>query len=927
MSTENQATTYRTRSNRKKFLMGSGLSALAGCFMMSAAAAQKPAEPVKEFHIAAQSLDAALKSYAFTTNKQVMFTTDIVEGKQATPVEGEMTDAEALQKLLAGSGLVFETRNTNVILVRTAAQQQAVVNQGGGTVVVEEIERGDPSIEEDTAGADAKKRDEITVTGTLIKGIAPESSPVQTFDREDILESGALSSEEFLRRAVLQNFGGGSTEFAIAGVPNDVNSQRNFSFGTGANLRGLGSGATLTLLDGKRLAPSSSLGDFVDLSIIPLSAIQRVDVLTDGASSIYGADAVAGVVNFVLRKDFDGAETVARYGTVTEGDMREFRVGQTLGTYWSGGNILASYEFYDRDNLTLADRPGIPLPTNISGEEVPHPELLDLLPEQRKHNALLTFNQDFGGGFSFSATGVYSKRAGHKNFVSNTSGLYIQETDVRANSFAVSSSIDYEITTDWSATITSNYSKLRDREFGQRIEPLGNPYEYITDSKLWSVDGIVNGAIAELPGGSIRVAVGGQFRRETFEYGASESAPSADSSRSIWAAFGEAFIPIISSENASAFAKRLEINVSSRMDRYSDFGSTVNPKVGLLFSPYDGLNFRGSYATAFAPAPLGRIGGARYAEALPYSLVASVFGIPLNDPALGDVDYMQVYGTDARLDPEESRTFTAGMDFSREFKSQAFSLSASFYDIRFSGRLNTTPVPGNLNAVFAPSLAFDNPALFPDDSVIFFPSADIINDTIDGLTRPLELAFGATVENIGIINRVTVTRNLARTATQGIDLNLEYSVENTLGRFSAGFSTNYILQFSQQAAPTTPVVETVSTLYNPVDLQLRGNVGFAREGFRSKLFVNRTGSYRSDTTQTSEEIDSWTTFDLSLAYEVAGTHSAFLNGFEVNLSVVNLLDKEPPETPTYGALRLAGYDPTNASPIGRFITFGVRKHF
>ena len=72
------------------------------------------------------------------------------------------------------------------------------------------------------------------------------------------------------------------------------------------NLRGPGLSSTLVLLNGHRVVPSSGIGDFVDISLIPASAIERVEVLTAGASSIYGADAVAGVVNFVLHDDFDG---------------------------------------------------------------------------------------------------------------------------------------------------------------------------------------------------------------------------------------------------------------------------------------------------------------------------------------------------------------------------------------------------------------------------------------------------------------------------------------------------------------------------------------------------------------------------------------------------------------------------------------------
>ena len=128
-----------------------------------------------------------------------------------------------------------------------------------------------------------------------------------------MLGSGATSLDQFIR-VLPQNFGGGSTEFTTIGLPYDSNSRQNNTSGASANLRGLGSRGTLALINGNRMAPTSEIGDFVGLSLIPMAAIERVEVQTDGASSIYGGDAVAGVINFILRDDFEGAETTASYG-------------------------------------------------------------------------------------------------------------------------------------------------------------------------------------------------------------------------------------------------------------------------------------------------------------------------------------------------------------------------------------------------------------------------------------------------------------------------------------------------------------------------------------------------------------------------------------------------------------------------------------
>jgi outer membrane cobalamin receptor len=100
---------------------------------------------------------------------------------------------------------------------------------------------------------------------------------------------------------------------------------------TAVNLRGLGADATLVLINGRRMAGAGLMGDFADVSMIPVSAVARIEVLTDGASALYGSDAVGGVVNIVMRDRYDGAETRARLGGSTRGDLGQYQLAQTLG--------------------------------------------------------------------------------------------------------------------------------------------------------------------------------------------------------------------------------------------------------------------------------------------------------------------------------------------------------------------------------------------------------------------------------------------------------------------------------------------------------------------------------------------------------------------------------------------------------------------
>src|SRR5690606_7738103 len=110
----------------------------------------------------------------------------------------------------------------------------------------------------------------------------------------------------------------------------------NYSGGSTPNLRGLGPGSTLTLINGHRLG-YDGLGGAVDISLIPLDALERIEVVMDGSSAVYGSDAIAGVVNFITRKDYTGARSTASIGSATQGGGLDRRFSQMFGHAWNEG--------------------------------------------------------------------------------------------------------------------------------------------------------------------------------------------------------------------------------------------------------------------------------------------------------------------------------------------------------------------------------------------------------------------------------------------------------------------------------------------------------------------------------------------------------------------------------------------------------------
>lgn len=193
----------------------------------------------------------------------------------------------------------------------------------------------------------AQKVERIAVTGSRIKRTDMETaSPVSVIDASAILSSGATSIDDVLQK--MTSSGGAMTNAAV----------NNGSGGNASmNLRGLGSNRTLVLVNGRRMiASGTGAASTVDLNTIPVSMIQRVEVLKDGASAVYGTDAIAGVVNVILKRDFDGFEMNAQTGLSAQGDADETSIDFTLGNTFDKGNLVLNAQYTKRGEASQADR-------------------------------------------------------------------------------------------------------------------------------------------------------------------------------------------------------------------------------------------------------------------------------------------------------------------------------------------------------------------------------------------------------------------------------------------------------------------------------------------------------------------------------------------------------------------------------------------
>lgn len=298
-------------------LAGAGLVSLPPPAWAQASASSAAAQQ-RTFDVPAGNAEQTLPLLAQQAQVNLVFTADAVRGVRTNAVRGNLAFKDALEALLAGTPLRAEA----------AGQGWVVRPLAGGE-----------ALDADVQGQ------RIVITGTNVRG-AESVRPAQRISRDELVRRGVDDAESLAR--ALPGSVATNTASTVSATSN------NNGFGTAINLRGQGSASTLTLLNGRRLAPAGGArGGFADISAIPLAAVERVEVLGDSASAIYGSDAVGGVVNFILRRHYDGVETSLRWA---DGKNGGDSVGFNLlgGMNWTSGQLVAALATRKQDPVLSA---------------------------------------------------------------------------------------------------------------------------------------------------------------------------------------------------------------------------------------------------------------------------------------------------------------------------------------------------------------------------------------------------------------------------------------------------------------------------------------------------------------------------------------------------------------------------------------------
>ena len=818
------------------------------------------------------------------------------------------------------------------------------------------------------------KAEVIQVTGSRIKRKDLDvASPLTIYGREDIENTGAETVTDVVKSLP-------------SAVGNSVTTTTTNGGGGGSGniaLRGLDSTSTLILVNGRRL-PVDANGSSPDLNSIPVGAIERIEVLQDGASAIYGSDAIAGVVNIITRKNYEGLDANVYFGRSHKGDMETKNYDLAYGVANDKGSMVLGLNYYKQEGVKSRDRQvsreainkssstptgtirGLPggvqvidpvtnLPAPSTVERYNYSQVTSAIMNQDRKS--LFFNGDYQltdtvkGFVETSFTNVESSytSAAVPIFTANETGDITVAADNQFNAFGVpisdvrrrlvelgpreqASSSDTlrfvaglqgEVKT-WTWDLAANRGDVDVISQNKNIisktnlmlgiggptacgplttvgcvpvNILGGPGSITAAQLDWlrlnatdyaktsltSYTFNTAGELLETPFGLISMAAGAEVREETYDNQTDSNSQKFNTigNTNQRATKGDRQVKEVYLEFQVPVTKVVEIDLAARYSDYDDFGDTTNPKVGLKITPLDGLTVRGTYATGFRAPDLTELnqGDAESFQAL-------------NDPcteagacASGDADpsinqYLTISGGNKDLEAEKSKSYTFGLAYSYQ---NAINAKADYWVIDTENAIDT------------------NPQFIIDQFRANGTFADRV--TVDAQN------------NITQINAVAL--NLAARRIKGLDLGVDYALQNTAsGTYTFNLLATHFINYQNQADATSDFTNVVGK-YSDAAGGGRGSipkwkglfdVGYAIADVSAGVTMNYVSRLDDGVGDGAAKLDAWRTYDARVAY-------SFNDYGKLTLGIDNVTDKAPP---TSAAAFNDNIDARTHNLIGRF---------
>lgn len=735
----------------------------------------------------------------------------------------------------------------------------------------------------------------VQVTGTRIRG-GTSPSPVITIGAEHIREEGFTDLGEVIR-SVPQNFSGGQNPGVVSATGSGNTANQNVTGGSGLNLRGAGADATLTLLNGRRRS-YGGIYDSVDISAIPVEAVDRIEIVADGASAIYGSDAVAGVGNVILRRDFDGVRVGTRYGAATDGGLATREYSGTTGATWDGGGFIAAVKRVETDPVDVSQR--------AYTEAMPGPHAL--FPGSTLRTGVLSGYQALGSAVEFRLDVLRSGR--DQAYDQRQSALWY-DNRYRNTTFTLSPALEFALPGGWDLAVGGARSKDENEYEIWRVtaatgdRALARAACHCNESRLYEVSG--EGPLFSTGAGEARLAVGAggrtnrflnDFRSDGIAYGGDEVSRFA---------YAELNLPLRGGHSGGATGQGLSVTAALRGEDYDNFGSVVTPKAGVVYRPNASWTTKASWGRSFKAPMLSRRFGSRFVYLVPAALAGGE-GYPADATAL------ITWGANPDLQPERARTMTASLAFHPQAL-PGLEAELTLFDIDYRDRV--------LAPLAVVSQALGNPAFA--DFVEYAPSAERQAEVLAGYERDIENITGAPYDPANVVaigyNHNT---NALRQRLRGVDLSGSYRFDAGPGRLTLRGAAS-LLDSTQQSTPDQPEFDLSGTIFYPAKVNGRAGAVWTAGGLTASAFANYTSGVTDHLA--GREGGSFTTFDATLRY-ATGEGAGAGDGWEFALAGQNLLNRAPPlYVPRAGAVNDVPFDSTNYSAVGRFLSVSIARHW
>jgi iron complex outermembrane recepter protein len=965
------------------------------------------------FEIPAASLSRNILRFYTETGIQVLYAVTFkVENVHTQEVHGRYTPKEALALLLHDTGFYYEFQNEKSVLIKPlpgyfvpdkdAARPppppiRQTIPLPGSDIVMPPLAstKTDPVLEE------------VTITGSMLRGVFEIMSPTQRIEKESFVNAQFASIADIMQTVPQTASGGLSDDYW-----GDVQ-ERNGAYSSSISLRGLGTGTTLVLVDGFR-QPSGGFGAaFVDVANIPVSIIERIEIVPDGASALYGSDAIAGVANIITRDDVDGAQTYMRWGSAP-GDTNERLFAQLLGGRSDNGRWLLAYEYSERSAVEAEDRvyaasfdkrplggsdfrgyfsapgnildpltllPAYAIPKSSNDRPLGVQDLLpgqinyadtrlgtDLTPERSMHSAFFRSSKELNDRIRLFGEARYSQRKADFAsivyedilFVPSSNPFFIDpfgnspavlvgysfvndfgqpEITTQVKSFASTFGAQFKFADSWRAVLSTSLGKDQTQFEATNLIDLNelnlalsdpnpqtafNPFnggafvqnpttlakiyfedKYRADIRLLSAQLVLDGVLLKTPSGEVRWALGTEHRRDMLSRGGLESL-SENYGRNVSALFTEFTVPLMTRTGYDLRTSPLEISVAARLENYSDFGNTFNPRAGIRWAPNESFKLRSSWGTSFkAPNLLDLYQGQNNSAGLAV--------LPDPKSPTGSSVVVAREGSNPDLQQETAATWTAGIDISPA-KLPGAVLSLTYYALRHRDQV-VRPSPLDPFAVLIEEQEWQaiinrNPtrAELQDacNAPLFYGSRE---SCLDGTVQVL------------IDNRL---RNFAATYSSGIDFDLQYPFNTTAGWFKLNLNGLRILKFEKKLNEQAARIDLLDTVFNPISQRWRASLLWAesdegKTGLSSRLTYSFINGYNNVFSSTQAKVSSYSSFDWQLSYNIPN-YNFNDTKMSLTLNVVNVFNKSPPFFDSR-----AGYDPFNTDPYGRVVSCSFIK--